>query len=316
MKKPFDKIKLSQLFILYNTLADTQVRNIDNIKRKYLESALFFDETLCLLEDLKIVKNKSGELFLSKEFSSFHKSIEDFKKKIIPLLLSASGDIANDLRTFLLNFQINKDRILYNASELEKIKYSDTRNILLELGFITTSENNRTYFINSDYTDLYYKQISHRILTPEALKKKQAENDSIGLAAEKAVIEFEIKRLTNISLQRNEIEHTSQANVLAGYDIKSFEDNLDSNSKRIYRYIEVKAVSIEDYKYYWSINEIKIAKVLAEEYYLYLLPVVSNDTFDFEKMMIVNNPYKNVYLNRLDWNKEEESISFSKNLDK
>lgn len=312
MKKPFDKIKLSQLHTLCNTLADTDVRNVSNIKRKYLENALAFDETLSLLEDLKIVKNNSDEIVPSKTFSLTHDSSDEFKKKFLPVLFSANGDISEELRNFLLNFQTENDKTFFKATELQKIKFSDTRNLLLELEFISTGADNATYFVNPEFADLFVKQFSKRKLSPETLKKKQAENESIGLTAERAVIDYEVKRLTDISVLPSEIEHTSQENVLAGYDIKSFENYLDNNSKHIDRFIEVKAVSVDDYKFYWSRNEMEIAKVFGEKYYLYLLPVISNNTFDFDKMIIKRNPFKSIYSNEQEWRKEEESISFSK----
>lgn len=314
MKKLFEKIKLSQLHALYNTIADSEVRQKSYIKGKYSENALWFDETLSLLEDLKIVKNNSDELFPSKTFSLTHDSIDDFKRKFLPVLFSANGELSEQLRNFLMNFQTDTGKTYFKATEIQKIKFSDTRNLLLELEFISASEDNTTYFVNPNYTDLFAKQFIRKKLSPESLKRKQVENDSIGLTAEKAVIDFEVKRLTNISLDPNEIGHTSQENVLAGYDIKSFENYLDENAKRIDRYIEVKAVSIEDYKFYWSRNEMDIAKAFGDKYFLYLLPVISKDKFDFEKLMIVNNPFKHIYSNELDWKKEEESISFSKNI--
>lgn len=312
MRKPFDKIRLSQLHTLCNTLADTKVRHVSNIKRKYLESALAFDETLSLLEDLKIVKNNFAELIPSKLFSLPINSLNDFKKKFLPVLFSANSDVSEELRTFLLNFQNENERTIFKATDLEKIKYSDTRNLLLELEFISADPDNSTYCIHPDYLDLFIKQFSKGKLSPEVLKKKQAENDAIGLMAERAVIEYEIRRLTDILVVPSEIEHTSQENVLAGYDIKSFENYLNSNSKRINRFIEVKAVSIGDYKFYWSKNEMEIAKVFGEMYYLYLLPVITSNIFDFEKLIIERNPFKNIYSNELEWKKEEESISFSK----
>ena len=315
MRRPFNKIKLSQLYTLCNTLVDAEVRNVSNIKRKYLERGLSFDETLSLLEDLKIVKISSDELIPSKNFFESLESIDDFKRRFLPVLFSAGGEVSDQLRNFLSNFQTEDDRTFFKATELEKIKFSDTRNLLLELEFITVNMDNTTYVVNPNYFDLFVKQFSKSKLSPEVFKRKQAENDSMGLAAEKAVIEFEIKRLTNISLDANEIEHTSLENVSAGYDIKSFENNLDCNSKRISRFIEVKAVSFPEFKFYWSRNEIDIAKVFGERYYLYLLPVVSNNTFDFEKMITINNPIKNIYSNKLEWDKKEESISFAKNID-
>lgn len=312
MRKPFDKIKLSQLHIFCNTLADAEVRNVSNIKRKYLERALSFDETLSLLEDLKIVKKHSDELILSKTFSLTHDSLDEFKKKFLPVLFSANGDVSDELRDFLLNFQTENDKTFFKATELQKIKFSATRNLLIELEFISAGADNATYFVNPDFADLFLKQFSRRKLSPESLKKKQTENESLGLIAEKAVIEYEIKRLATLSVFPSEIEHTSQDNVLAGYDIKSFEDYLDNNSNRIDRFIEVKAVSVDDFKFYWSKTEMQIAKVFGEKYYLYLLPVRANNTFDIDKMIIKRNPFKSVYSNEQEWKKEEESISFSK----
>jgi len=227
-------------------------------------------------------------------------------------LFSASGLVSEELRNFLLNFQTKNGKIVFYASELKKIKFSDIRNLLLELEFISVSSDNATYIVNPNFVDLFVMQFSSQILSPESLKKKQTENESIGLSAEKAIIDFEIKRLSAISVLKNEIEHTSLHNVLAGYDIKSFEDYLDSNSKRIERYIEVKAVSVDNYKFYWSRMEIEIAKVFGEKYYLYLLPVISNNNFDFEKLIIIRNPFENVFSNVREWKKEEECITFTK----
>lgn len=312
MRRPFDKIKLSQLYILYNTLADAEVRNVSIIKRKYLEKGLSFDETLTLLEDLKLVRINSGELIPSNSLLNTHNSLDDFKKLFLSVLFSANGLISEELRNFLLNFQKKNDKIVFYATELQKIKYSDIRNLLLELEFISVNSDKTTYIVNPNFGDLFVMQFSRQKLSPESLKKKQAENESIGLSAEKAVIDFEIKRLSAISVLQNEIEHTSLHNVLAGYDIKSFEDYLDNNSKRIDRFIEVKAVSVDDYKFYWSRTEIEIAKVFGEMYYLYLLPVISNKSFDFEKLIIIRNPFKNVFSNENEWKKVEESINFTK----
>lgn len=311
MKKTFDKIKLWQLHTLCNILAETQVRHLSNIRRRYLENGLAFDETIALLEDLKILRNNSDELFLRKPFSVSHNSLDEFKRKFLPVLFSARGDVAKQLNNFLSNFQTEADKIFFKATELQKVKFSDIRSLLLELDFISASADNTTYFVNPLYTDLFVKQFSLRKLSPETLKKEQAENDAIGLLAEQAVIQYEINRLKNMSLKPNEIEHISEENANAGFDIKSFENYLDENSQRIKRYIEVKAISLKDYKFYWSKNEISISKFFGERYFLYLLPVVANNTFDFEKLLIVNNPFKNIYLNEIKWKREEECISFS-----
>lgn len=316
MRSPFEKIKLSQLHMLCNKIAESRIRQVDYIKEKYSEDALWFDETLELLKDLKIVRGNSDELIPSKNFFSFCGSSEDYKRKFLPILFSADGNVSQKLREFLANFQIEKDKIIFNATPSEKIKFSDTRNLLLELEFIISSDDNNSYFVNSLYTELFFQKINQRKISPSAFKKIQSDKDEIGLMAEDAVIEFEIARLTDIPIEKSEIEHTSQKNVLAGYDIKSFENHLDENSSRIERYIEVKAVSVQDYKFFWSKNEIEIAKIFGEKYFLYLLPVISRITFDFENLLIIANPFKNIYSNQLEWKKEEESVSFSRTINK
>lgn len=314
MKSLFNKIKFSQLYTLCNIIAESEIRQESYIKGKYLEKALWFEETLSLLENLHIVKKMYGELIPSKNFSNSQESLEFFRKRFLTILFSVNGEVSNQLKSFLVNFQIETDKIIFKPTVLDKIKFSDIRNLLLELEFIFTSSENSTYVINFKYFDLFVQQFSKKKISPETLKRKQEDNDSIGFNAEKAVIEFEVKRLVNISIKSNEIKHISQENVLAGYDIKSFENYLDNNSNKIERYIEVKAVSITDCKFYWSKNEMEIAKVLGEKYFLYLLPVISNNLFDFKKLMIVNNPIKNIYSNSIDWKKEVESLSFYKPL--
>jgi len=312
MKNPFEKVKLTQLHTLCNTIAEADVRHLNNIKRKYLKSAIAFEETISLLKALNIIKTKSDLLILTKAFSFPIDSIQEFKIKFTPFLFSANRFVSKYLNTFLLNFQIDIDNINFRATVFDKIKFSAVRNLLLELEFITVSEDNTTYFINPIYTELFMSQFSRRRLSPEKFKKNQINNESIALKAEISIIEFESSRLTNISLLPHEIEHTSLKNVLAGYDIKSYENYLDINFNRIERYIEVKAVSIEDYNFYWSRNEIQIAKVFGEKYYLYLLPVISKNLFDFDNLIIKQNPYKNIYPNEAEWRKDEEIVSFSK----
>ena len=312
MKKLFNNIKLSQLQILCNVLAESDIRQLSYIKSKYAESALWFEETLAFLQELQVVGRSSDELIPSKKILSNYNSLNDFKKILLPILLSANGEIAKQLRGFLVNFQLQTDKVSFTTTQSEKIKFSSIRNLLLELEFIKISPDRNSYFVNPEFNGLFFQYFSKRKVLPKTLKKQQDEKEKIGLGAEKAIIEFEIKRLSEISFNLNEIEHIALKNVSAGYDIKSFENHLDNNSERIDRYIEVKAVSVEDYKFFWSRNEIAVAKFFREKYFLYLLPVISKDTFDLENLMIINNPYNNVYSNHIEWYKEEESVSFSK----
>jgi hypothetical protein len=75
------------------------------------------------------------------------------------------------------------------------------------------------------------------------------------------------------------------------------------------RLIEVKAVSPIDFKFYWSRNEIETARVHGPNYFLYLVPVFKNG-FDMQKLKIIQNPFKRVYLDNKLWLRQEELVSF------
>jgi hypothetical protein len=314
MKTPFYKIKLSQLYNLCNILAETKIHQLSYIKGKFLENSLGFEETLSFLVDLKIITRTSTELIPSKSFFKSFSSITTFKNQLLLALLSTKGSIHEQVRLFLVNFRKEKGEIFFNPTSTEKLKYSDIRNILIELEFIKVHEVSNKYSINPNYYNFFFDNVSNKGTSSETLKNKLEENDDIGLKAEEAIIEFELKRLTNILINKRELEHTSKINVLAGYDIKSFENYLDNNFNKIVRYIEVKAVSSQDYKFFWSRNEKETAYILGENYYLYLLPVTTYNTFDLNKIKIINDPYKNIYMKQNEWTQTEECISFSINI--
>lgn len=312
MKKSFNNIKLSQLQTLCNVLAESNIRQVNYIKSKYEESELWFEDTVSFLQKLQVVGKSSNELIPLKKFPTKPNSLNDFKRQILSVLFSTNGEVSEQLKSFLVNFQLETDEIYFATTQSDKIKFSSIRNLLLELEFITVSTDKNSYFVNSEFRELFIQYFKKRKVSPKTFKKQQEEKEAIGLNAEKSIIDFEIRRLSEISLNPNDIEHIALTDVTVGYDIKSFENHLDNNSKRIDRYIEVKAVSVENYNFFWSRNEMEIAKIFNEKYFLYLLPVISKNTFDLEKLMIISNPFNNIYSNKLEWKKEEESVSFSK----
>jgi hypothetical protein len=275
-----------------------------------LQNDLWFDETLSFLEELKIITATSTELIPSRVFFRSFSTISNFKKQLLIALIYSKGTLHNHTEAFMVNFRKEKGEVLFYPTQAEVIKYSEIRNLLQELEFIFINNETRKYFINSDLHYLFFEFVYKKGISSDSLKCKLEENDDLGLKAEEKVIEYELNRLTNIDLNSNEIEHTSKINVLAGYDIKSFENYLDNNVRKIVRYIEVKAVSSYDYNFYWSRNEKETAYSLGESYYLYLLPVTRYHNFDLSRMKIINDPFKNVYMNKTEWSMIEECISF------
>ena len=79
--------------------------------------------------------------------------------------------------------------------------------------------------------------------------------EEIGLAAEEFIFKREIEKVHKINKQLN-VEHTALTDVSAGYDILSY----NKNEEKIY--IEVKAVSSSNFKFYLTSNEFNTSNIL------------------------------------------------------
>jgi hypothetical protein len=185
------------------------------------------------------------------------------------------------------------------------------RNFLIELDLIYVDKNNIKYIISDDYLILITDLKKTEQLSPNDLLIIQHRKAELGKAAEHEIIEYERQRLSLSPQFVPLIDHVALKDVMAGYDIKSFEDHTDRDGNPIARFIEVKAVSPWDYRFYWSRNEIEKAILYSTNYYLYLLPVIGENKFALENLRIVANPYSNIYQNTNNWNKTEELLSFS-----
>jgi len=72
----------------------------------------------------------------------------------------------------------------------------------------------------------------------------------------------------------------------AGYDVASV---TVCDGYAIPRYIEVKAVSAADYGFFWTANEVRVARALAACYFLYLVPV-GFDAIRLDSLLIIQDP--------------------------
>lgn len=111
------------------------------------------------------------------------------------------------------------------------------------------------------------------------LQKQQADGD----AGEQFVLEFEIQRLAGCALIPKRI---SVVDVSAGFDILSCNS---SDSDTYDRYIEVKSFRGSPH-FYWSSNEKRVAEVLGENYFLYLvdLSAVEQSKENYAPQIIAN----------------------------
>ena len=108
------------------------------------------------------------------------------------------------------------------------------------------------------------------------------------------------------------MDHVALRDVSAGFDIQSYEKKKEKINKI---YIEVKAVSKSNYKFYLSMQEKQTAIKFKDKYYIYLLPVdLSNpEKFNFEKLLKINNINNSIFKNKVDWKVENDGFVIFKN---
>jgi hypothetical protein len=122
-------------------------------------------------------------------------------------------------------------------------------------------------------------------LSAAELSERLARNAELGSEAEEWVVSFERARLSSHPLV-SQIRRISEQFVNAGYDIASF-SGLDSLQLNLF--IEVKSHG-EDHRFFWSANEIAVAKVLGELYCLYLVDRSKMSMQDYEPR-VIRGPY-------------------------
>ena len=214
----------------------------------------------------------------------------------------------------------NDDLIAFGIERLSEIKDKKFENPVLE----TVIENGETKFqitaqefntINTGYRELFddlkliedydkQKRVSEQIvkyfpkkksakLSEEELHKLLAKQIEIGSEAEEIAIKYEEKRLRELGKEEliAGITRVSKKNVSEGYDIASF--NGDVITTVYDRFIEVKATTGESPYFYWSENEIQVAKKKQDKYFVYLYTNLRNETK--RKLTVIQNPYHEIF---------------------
>lgn len=202
------------------------------------------------------------------------------------------------------NLFIEENDLFINNS-LINLNFAHIRNLLLNLNFFEKDQYlYNTFKINTRYvkTFLYFHN-THSIkpnnYTLEMLKQENHRREQLGMEAEKFILFYELERLEG-HINYKMIRIISDDNVSAGYDIESF------NSKRSLfpdRFIEVKSFSGTE-SFFWSRNEIDVAKIKENEYFLYLVDISKINNKGY-KPTIIQNPYEQILSNDR-WNKRIE----------
>ena len=145
--------------------------------------------------------------------------------------------------------------------------------------------------VDKKYSELVYQLTADgKGITELQLEKSLMENRRLGAQAENVVVEFEKQRLKELGkmAQAELVKRISTVDVSAGYDVESFDGITDEIFPN--RFIEVKATQGNEIRFYWSNNEMRVAKKKKDTYWIYMLVNFKEDKPQESIPIIIQNP--------------------------
>lgn len=302
-----DKVNTKQIRQLLSVVLQAHLRRVQFIEQIYTDGAQNFRETLQFLVDLGWISERAGELHLAPSASTagtWLQSDEDMRQAILAALIGLSSPYRLAVATYIRKFKVAGTELRRRPSLSERTLQRPLRDLLMDLRIVSYRASDETYILQDSAVPLYvwatnFVRPSSRH-TYEALQRGREE---LGYAAELVVIDFERKRLGAQLAHR--VEHVSAAQPFACYDIKSA---TVTEGQAVDRYIEVKAVSDGTFQFYWSKSEVDVAKVLRDNYYLYLLPYAVGRGFDIEALIMMPDPHRVLSTDSKTWEIEEDVL--------
>ncbi|KSU85170.1 protein of unknown function [Fictibacillus enclensis] len=270
-----NKLQITNLYkLLYE--GNFTLEQLKTFSNDTIESKIITENSIELLYFCGLVsKNKNNIIFPTLELENFKKN---FLKKLLITLFESNYKIFD-----VNNIELQLGKLIINRNSIPHSYYA-IRNFLIKEHVLIN--HNQNYFeINKKYKSIF-ETITievNRTKTLEELKKELIQKEILGEKAEKYVLTLEEERYPD-----REIMYVSPFDVTAGFDIISYRSD---SSILPDKYIEVKCISALAH-FYWSINEVKIAKEKADNYFLYLV-----DSSLTKEPLIIQNPYKKIYCN-------------------
>lgn len=319
-----DKSELS--FILFEALPLSNNQKISDLRNfcisRHFSIGRTFDSIMALLEFMSLIQTQNGLVSINTDKINLGEIDKDtyFEKDEFFSLLIESLQEQNAIEEFINPSSVQRDQNgqYYIKDYLIPLKFIGLRNLLISLDFFQRNDSyiRNLLYVNPDRSLIFKSKIvefllqkeevsrTHKKITLENLKARVSFQEKAGKDAEIFVLNYEKNRLGGHEFQEK-IRRISEDFSNAGYDIESFND---MGSVFIDRFIEVKSFSGE-INFYWSQNEVHIAKTLEDKYFLYLVDrnKMSDPSYSPK---IIQNPFFKVFESE-HWRKEAETWKFS-----
>lgn len=317
--KPFENLGTPKYFFeLLNIIKQSDAKWLEKdietlFYNRMIDGRNIFDGCIDIAVGIGVLKKTiNSNIDIEPLFSSFLNSEKQMCDKFIEFLfLSLKND--DDFHNIFSSKNISYD-VIYKSIQIDNsaftFKFSNFKQLLIDFDVIKIhpTKEIKKFIFNSRYNKLFEKsilpEIRKRKIGIDELKNEIEQKLIHGEEAEQFVLSYERKRLNN----KKGIEWVAQYSVAEGYDILSYNSEESTQNDR---FIEVKSYSSKPY-FFWSRNEINIARIKGEKYFLYLVNRDEIQNESYEPLMI-DNPYLNI-LKQSEWIIEVEKYRIEFNL--
>jgi hypothetical protein len=236
-----------------------------------------------------------GREFLSHNPDASYE-ITDAQKRFFAEQAILNGPWQSRARDLLLSFSPNYSKITYELSVMDNplpVRYNLTVHLLRVLGVLVETQGKLS--VSPAYVASVSQLLADRHgMTQGKLEQALQANRKFSAQAEEAVVEYERKRLRALGRDAESelVRRISQLDVGAGYDIQSFDG--DKPLFDYDRFIEVKASQGTELRFFWSVNERRVAEEKGESYWIYFIGGFQQNQGDQIEPIMIQNPVSRI----------------------
>src|SRR3989338_2283102 len=250
---------------------------------------------LVKIKNKKVIISTLGQKFLNANRERYFE-INESQKQLISERIVFLGAWSHHARELFNSFSLNQITETYEASILDT---SLSKNQNASIHFFTylgiLQEDKFVIKVEKKYSELVYQLTADgKAISEQQLEKILMENRKLGAKAENIVVEFEKRRLIKLGkpAQAELVKRISTINTAAGYDVESFDGTTDEIFPN--RFIEVKATAGDLLRFYWSINEMNVARKKKNLYWIYMMTCFQEDKPSDTVPILIQNPEHNI----------------------
>jgi len=262
------------------------------------------EETVLFCERLGLIERRGDDLGFTPSGNSFLQfnpgriyDLSEEQRKVLLRTCYLHGPCRRETQRLLRGFLPAYDEGTFRWSEVDNAPLETDPWVwehLLQLGLLTGTPSALVVSLEYGRTVAAFLE-EGRGWSEEEFQEYLQEKLEVGDIAEDLVVAFEAERLEALgnTVEAKCVRRISRLRVNAGYDVESF----DSTSKGLNydRFIEVKCGKGPNLRFFWSENEMQIAKKRREQYWIYFQGGVDAKTRTAKnKPLVFQNPIENV----------------------